>query len=819
MSSETPGALPVPPYKGLLSYTEADAALFAGRDADIRACASALADWNTRILVLHGMTGCGKSSLLRAGVIPHLEQKGTGLKFARPGHARDVFITSTADPLAKLANALFHFVYSDIVVETPIGPRTLDLKSALPKPAEQDVATFVRTMSKDPSSLLSILEKLSLIVPETLILIIDQGEEVLTLSPGPNESRDLFFEFLSRFANVQFDMKILVALRTEYLGRFVSHLRLGFRGSGISDYYLGEMTTQQVEEALSRPASIGDEQSRFTFEPGVVVTAIGQLDHAPLGRLGALQIAFTELYALMDSRPGPRIITHADLTELGNVEGSIERFVTKALLGLGMLRGLTPVNAVHESTVWMEALCHLLRFQPDGTVTTDLKRVDELRSRLANSRLEFDSTAEALLQAGLLKVVNVIGAQGNLIRCFGIGHDTVGQVLWNWKRRRDQQSKLSPVATSADEPEEGQSSPDRDIALCLSGGGYRAMLFNLGAVWRLNELGYLPQLGRVSSVAGGAVLAGVLAMRWNEFSLREGVALNFASVIADPLLEFAGRTIDTKDVLIGLLPGLNPADRMSRDLDALLFEGRTLQDMPDQPSFVFSATNLQKVSQFRFSKAFIGDATIGTISRHPLKLATAVAASNALPPVLSPLILDLKAANWTTVEPVPREFRDRVYLASGSVIDNLGLEAAWRRHQTILVCDGGVDSPDSAEPETDWISQSLRTVAVIDQQLRNLRRRQVIEAYTSQKKKGAYWSIKSVLENTRYELRFDRKRASELEAIATRFAKLDEATRHDLVNLGYAVCDAVLAKDFNGKSSLQAFAFPFPERGIGVRRG
>src|ERR1035437_6460162 len=52
--------------------------------------------------------------------------------------------------------------------------------------------------------------------------------------------------------------------------------------------------------------------------------------------------------------------------------------------------------------------------------------------------------------------------------------------------------------------------PSEGIGLCLSGGGYRAMLFHLGALWRLNELGYLPKLNRISSVSGGSITAGVL---------------------------------------------------------------------------------------------------------------------------------------------------------------------------------------------------------------------------------------------------------------------------------------------------------------------
>src|SRR5437867_2725601 len=61
---------------------------------------------------------------------------------------------------------------------------------------------------------------------------------------------------------------------------------------------------------------------------------------------------------------------------------------------------------------------------------------------------------------------------------------------------------------------ERKERPAEGIALCLSGGGYRAMLFHVGALWRLNDLGYLPKLNRVSSVSGGSITAGVLAMNW-----------------------------------------------------------------------------------------------------------------------------------------------------------------------------------------------------------------------------------------------------------------------------------------------------------------
>lgn len=59
----------------------------------------------------------------------------------------------------------------------------------------------------------------------------------------------------------------------------------------------------------------------------------------------------------------------------------------------------------------------------------------------------------------------------------------------------DVSSPVRRIGTDEAEPTDG-------TALCLSGGGYRAMLFHLGVLWRFNEAGWLPRLDRVSSVSG-----------------------------------------------------------------------------------------------------------------------------------------------------------------------------------------------------------------------------------------------------------------------------------------------------------------------------
>jgi NTE family protein len=62
------------------------------------------------------------------------------------------------------------------------------------------------------------------------------------------------------------------------------------------------------------------------------------------------------------------------------------------------------------------------------------------------------------------------------------------------------------IGTVSESTSDGDVKPPMPgIALCLSGGGFRAMLFHLGTLWRLNEFGYLPKLKLISSVSGGSI--------------------------------------------------------------------------------------------------------------------------------------------------------------------------------------------------------------------------------------------------------------------------------------------------------------------------
>src|SRR3954451_14873822 len=92
-------------------------------------------------------------------------------------------------------------------------------------------------------------------------------------------------------------------------------------------------------------------------------------------------------------------------------------------------------------------------------------------------------------------------------------------------------------------PDQTAGARQDGIALALSGGGYRAMVFHVGALLRLNEVGLLSKLARVSSVSGGSITSGALAVSWRELSFSNGVATNL-DIVVERVRAMAATTVD-----------------------------------------------------------------------------------------------------------------------------------------------------------------------------------------------------------------------------------------------------------------------------------
>jgi NTE family protein len=361
-------------------------------------------------------------------------------------------------------------------------------------------------------------------------------------------------------------------------------------------------------------------------------------------------------------------------------------------------------------------------------------------------------------------------------------------------------STTNDLSPSVEPTRAGRAKPPEGIGLCLSGGGYRAMLFHAGVLWRLNEMGMLPKLSRISSVSGGSITAGVLGLKWKSLRFNAtGTASNFDEEVVAPIRRLAGQTLDAWAIGLG---ALNPFASISEEVqDAYrkhLFGEATLQELPENPRFVINATNIQSGALFRFSKKYMGDYRIGLVMSPTVSLATAVAASSAFPPVLSPATLKVSPTSFAPPDPdeAPPDltdpaFRSRIVLSDGGVYDNLGLEAVWKRCETILVSDAGQKISDEPSPAEDWARHAIRVLDVVDNQVRSLRKRMLIAAF-QEKLKGAYWGIRTDIANygLRNALPCPHARTLKLAATPTRLATIEARLQEQLINWGYAVCDA-----------------------------
>lgn len=384
---------------------------------------------------------------------------------------------------------------------------------------------------------------------------------------------------------------------------------------------------------------------------------------------------------------------------------------------------------------------------------------------------------------------------------------------------------------SAESPASGDRTPELGIGLCLSGGGYRAMLFHLGVLRRLAELGYfgtapregkhglLGSLQRVSSVSGGSIIAGVLGLAWDDLKVDEpGLPERFLQAVDEKVQSFAGQTA------ISYLSGLWAATVSTMNKHVVkvyrerLYQDATLQDLPDHPRFVINATNLQSGALWRFSKPYARDWKVGEIKQPRDLMAMVVGASSAFPPFLSPAEFEYDESLYTPdtgkgLQHPP--FTTRPTLSDGGVYDNLGMETVYKKYRTVIVSDaGGAFAPQEKIP-WGWARQSYRVLNTIDNQVRSLRKRELLDMLISRERLGAFWSIRGEISHYKAPgtLPCPLERTRKLADIGTDLAAKDVTTRRRLINWGYAMCDAGI-RSYVEDDLPPPRDFPYPEEQV-----
>jgi NTE family protein len=370
---------------------------------------------------------------------------------------------------------------------------------------------------------------------------------------------------------------------------------------------------------------------------------------------------------------------------------------------------------------------------------------------------------------------------------------------------------------------ENSTSSNSPVTVCLSGGGFRATLFHLGAVRRLNELGVLQNTGVFTSVSGGSILNGVLATRWrNLIAGKGGTFTNFDEVIASPIRAFCKRDIRTKLLFVERFAPQNwgkifrdhfavPASLLATEYESL-FENKALGELPDGkagPRFVFCATNVQTGGCWQFHggpSGRMGDFYTGYCDAGSVKVSEAVAASSAFPPGFAGLRLRMDQRSLSRVDQWGEEraqSRKRAaldgysgretILTDGGVYDNLGVEPVWSRCSTLLVSDAGRPFDSIAVQSQSIVSRLNRAAQISAEQVGAVRKRWLLEQLMDKNhaRNGAVWAINSPLDDFPVrEAGYDVVTRNLLSKVRTDLNSFTEGEIGCLENYGYLLGDA-----------------------------
>lgn len=264
------------PWCGLASYDAGTAGLFFGRDKEI-------ADLRTRIAsqpftVVLGASGTGKSSLVKAGVVPKLAADGwTVLPIIRPG----------TTPLVAIAQAVS------------------DANAAPVAATATAITARVQTLATAHAG-------------AKVLLVIDQFEELITLARRAGD-REAALTLLATLTNTFADtLRIVITIRTDFEPNFDRSV-FGERWR-MGRYVVPPMSRENLRAVIEKPAAV---RVLYFDPPDLVETLLDEVVATP-GALPLLSFALSEMYiSYVKRQSNDRAITRADYDALGGVVGAL----------------------------------------------------------------------------------------------------------------------------------------------------------------------------------------------------------------------------------------------------------------------------------------------------------------------------------------------------------------------------------------------------------------------------------------------------------------------------------------------------------------
>ncbi|HEY1409578.1 MAG TPA: hypothetical protein VF434_11580 [Promineifilum sp.] len=350
---------PAPPYRGLEYYREQDAVIFFGRAGLTQHLVERLA--GSPVLAIVGASGSGKSSAVRAGVIPALKNHSLLSLSSRapPGSIDWEYLTITpgVEPFERLAVA----VTNDLVqVE-----QTLSLAG---------------TMATDPSTIKIAIEKFLLRRQRSrLCLFIDQFEELFNTTI-PEARRQAFIDGLLAAAVPDGSLVLILCLRADYYHHCEPYqaLRTALEQN---QTYIGAIGPEELREVISRPA----ERRGYELEPGLADLILRDVGEGP-GRLPLLSHALHETWL---RRNGARMT-------LGGYQaaGGVDRAI--ATTAGDLYAKLTPEQQAITRHIFLE----LIQVNENAPETS--RAIDRLPLLALADPREVERIVEALIAARLV---------------------------------------------------------------------------------------------------------------------------------------------------------------------------------------------------------------------------------------------------------------------------------------------------------------------------------------------------------------------------------------------------------------------------------
>jgi hypothetical protein len=279
------------PYAGLNAFQEADANRFFGRSREIAALLGRLHE--RPLIAVVGPSGVGKSSFIRAGLIPTLKHSGEKWEaiVIRPGR----------HPTAALANIL--------------APMLTNESATLSDQVAQHQAILHR-IYQEPGYVGTVLRSRSQSRKRKILLFVDQFEELFTLTPDRHE-RQVFMSSLAGMADDAISpLRAVLSIRSDFLDRvaeapeFITEL-----GQGL--FFLMPPSRDGLRDALTRPADM----MRYRFESHGMVEHMLDTLHATPGSLPLLQFAASKLWEARDTER--RLLTEQSYHALGGIVGAL----------------------------------------------------------------------------------------------------------------------------------------------------------------------------------------------------------------------------------------------------------------------------------------------------------------------------------------------------------------------------------------------------------------------------------------------------------------------------------------------------------------